>query len=453
MNALIIIAGLGVLSLVAEIANFKKLLPSLVYAGLLVAVLILLMESDVTEGRYNNMVVFDSMAVGFTALLIVIALLWFWMAGSYFQSRVHTDRTALILFALVGGIMMTSFNNMSMLFLGIETLSISLYVLAGSRKELSSTEAAFKYLLMGSFATGVLLFGITLIYGATGELQIDRIATVMAESEMPSFFYVGVLMMLAGMLFKISAVPFHFWAPDVYSGAPTSVTAFMATVIKIAAISAFVRLFGTTFVNAIGHGVILVITVLTLIVPNITAVYQSNVKRMLAYSSIGQVGFILLLFLSNPSGSTHEIFYYLSAYAVASLTTFNVVLMMETPASGGSALENFNGLYKRNPLLANVMSVALLSLAGIPPLPGFFAKYFVFIKALEAGQIGLVMVAVLASIVGVYYYFRVIIAMYFKEPGAGMVEIPLQSKIYLAVSGLLLFALALFPDWVISIVD
>ena len=320
MNALIIIAGLGVLSLVAEIANFKKLLPSLVYAGLLVAVLILLMESDVTEGRYNNMVVFDSMAVGFTALLIVITLLWFWMAGSYFQSRVHTDRTALILFALVGGIMMTSFNNMSMLFLGIETLSISLYVLAGSRKELSSTEAAFKYLLMGSFATGVLLFGITLIYGATGELQIDRIATVMAESEMPSFFYVGVLMMLAGMLFKISAVPFHFWAPDVYSGAPTSVTAFMATVIKIAAISAFVRLFGTTFVNAIGHGAILVITVLTLIVPNITAVYQSNVKRMLAYSSVGQVGFILLLFLSNPSGSTHEIFYYLRRQVFPSST-------------------------------------------------------------------------------------------------------------------------------------
>ncbi len=453
MNALIIIAGLGVLSLVAEIADFKKLLPALVYAGLLAAALILLMNRDITEGRYNNMVVFDSMAVGFTTLMIVIALLWFWMAGSYFQSRVHTDRTALILFALVGGIMMASFNNMSMLFLGIETLSISLYVLAGSRKELSSTEAAFKYLLMGSFATGVLLFGVALIYGATGELQIDRIAAVMAESEMPSFFYVGVLMMLAGMLFKISAVPFHFWAPDVYSGAPTSVTAFMATVVKIAAISAFVRLFGTTFVHAIGHGTILIITVLTLIVPNITAVYQSNVKRMLAYSSVGQVGFILLLFLSNPRGSTPEIFYYLSAYAVASLTTFNVVLMMETPASGGSALENFNGLYKRNPLLANVMSVALLSLAGIPPLPGFFAKYFVFIKALEAGQTGLVVVAVLASIVGVYYYFRVIIAMYFKEPRAGMVEIPLQSKIYLAVSGLLLFALALFPDWVLSIVD
>lgn len=451
MNALIIISGLGVLALVAEIANFKKTLPFLVYAGLIGAGLILLLEKQAIRGYYNDMVVFDHMALAFTALMIVITFLWFWMAGSFFQSQVHTDRTALILFVLVGGIMMTSFNNLSMLFLGVETLSISLYVLAGSSKELSSTEAAFKYLLMGSFATGVLLFGIALVYGATGELQIDRISLVMAAGNMPAFFYIGVLLMMVGMLFKISAVPFHFWAPDVYAGSPTSVTAFMATVVKIAAMAAFVRLFGSTFVDATGRNVLIVITVLTLIVPNITAVFQNSVKRMLAYSSVGQIGFILLLFLSAPGSSTPFIFYYLFAYAIASLTTFNVVLIMKA-SEGGSMLEKFNGLYKRNPLLANVMSVALMSLAGIPPLPGFFAKYFVFIQALDAGHIVLVIVAILMSLVSVYYYFKVIIAMYFKESDNETFEIPVHTKIYLAVSGLFLFALAFFPDQAISMI-
>jgi NADH-quinone oxidoreductase subunit N len=350
--------------------------------------------------------------------------------------------------------MMVSFNNLSMLFLGIETLSISLYILAGSQKELSSTEAAFKYLLMGSFATGILLFGIALVYGATGELQIDTIATIISSNEktLPSFLYVGILMMMIGMLFKISAVPFHFWAPDVYTGSPTAVTAFMATVVKIAAMGAFVRLFGSAFALTGWQNVLVVITVLTLIIPNITAVFQNNVKRILAYSSVGQIGYILLLFISNHSGSTPAIFYYLFAYSVASLITFNVVLMMENVPSGGNSLEKFNGLYKRNPLLAAIMTAGLLSLAGIPPFPGFFAKYLVFVQAIESGNIGLVIVAVLASLVGVYYYFKIIIAMYFKESTEHLISIPLQTQFYLVASGIILLLLTLFPDQAISMI-
>jgi len=453
MNALLIISGLGIISLVAEFANFKKLLPIIVYIGLIGAGLILLTEKSVIRGYYHDMVLFDHMALAFTALMIVITFLWFWMAGSFF-SAVHTDRTAITLFVLVGGIMMVSFNNLSMLFLGIETLSISLYILAGSRKELTSTEAAFKYLLMGSFATGILLFGIALVYGATGELQIDTITKIVSENQstLPSFFYVGVLMMMIGMLFKISAVPFHFWAPDVYTGSPTSVTAFMATVVKIAAMGAFIRLFGSSFGISDWQNVLIVVTLLTLIIPNVTAVFQSNVKRILAYSSVGQIGYILLLFISNHSGSTPAIFYYLFAYSVASLSTFNVVLMMENVPSGGSALANFNGLYKRNPLLAAIMSAGLLSLAGIPPFPGFFAKYMVFIQAIEAGYIGLVIVALIASLIGVYYYFRIIIAMYFKEAAENTVKIPLQAQFYLVASGIVLVLLTLFPDQAISMI-
>jgi NADH-quinone oxidoreductase subunit N len=353
---------------------------------------------------------------------------------------------------LVGGIMMASFNNLSMLFLGVETLSISLYVLAGSRKELSSTEAAFKYLLMGSFATGILLFGIALVYGATGVLHMDAIATILSGStdSLPAFFYVGIVLMLVGMLFKISAVPFHFWAPDVYSGSPTSVTAFMATVVKIAALAAFVRLFGVCFPAQYWQDIVLVITTLTLIIPNITAVYQDNVKRMLAYSSVGQVGFILLLFVSSPTATT-GIFYYLFTYSVASLSTFNIVLMMES--YGGNGLGNFNGLYKRNPLLAGIMAAGLMSLAGIPPFPGFFAKYFVFVEAMEAGYVYLVVVAILVSIVSVYYYFKVIIAMYwYSPPEIAGVKIPRQAQFYLIVSGIVLALLTLLPDQTISMI-
>jgi NADH-quinone oxidoreductase subunit N len=263
---------------------------------------------------------------------------------------------------------------------------------------------------------------------------------------------VGVLLMMIGMLFKISAVPFHFWAPDVYTGSPTSVTAFMATVVKIAAMAAFVRLFGSSLAITTWQSVLVAITLLTLIIPNVTAVFQDNVKRILAYSSVGQIGYILLLFISNHSGSTNGIFYYLFVYSVASLITFNVVLIMENVPSGGSGLANFNGLYKRNPLLAAIMSAGLLSLAGIPPFPGFFAKYLVFVQAINEGYIGLVVVAVLTSLVGVYYYFKIIIAMYLKDSTESGVTIPVQAQFYLMASGIVLLLLTLFPDQVISMI-
>jgi NADH-quinone oxidoreductase subunit N len=456
MNALLVICGLGIFSLVAEILNLRKWLLWFIIAGIAAALLSLVREFGSSTFHFSEMLLFDNFSLAYTSLICSIALLWFWMSADYFKnSSLITERSAMVLFTVAGALIMSSFNNMAMLFLGIEILSISLYVLAGSKKEsLFSTEASFKYFLMGAFATGFLLMGIALVYGATGSFQITAIAGFIEthKSELPYFFYAGVLMMLAGLAFKISAVPFHFWAPDVYEGSPTAITALMSTVVKIAAIAAFYRIFSICFssVQSTWTAALQVITVLTLVIANVTAVYQNSVKRMLAYSSVGHVGYILLGFASNDKASSGAIFYYLTAYAVASITAFTVLLLLEKKHLSLS-IDHFNGLYKKKPLFAVAMTIALFSLAGIPPLPGFFGKYMVFALAIQNGFTPLVILAIITSLIGVYFYFRVIIAMFFKEPDR--MQIPndpsLSSLLYLLVA--LSIALGIFPDGVLQL--
>lgn len=457
MNALFIIAGLSIASLLAEIFNAKKWLTTFIILGIAAAIAVLIYEWNDHGFHYENMVMFDSMSVAFMALILVTGLFWFLISGSYLRSENNqVDRTALVLFAMVGALILTIFNNLVMLFLGIEILSISLYVLAGSRKEISSTEAAFKYLLMGSFATGFLLFGIALIYGATGLFHLDKMAGYLAtQPELPAFFYVGLLMLLVGLTFKISAVPFHFWAPDVYSGSPTAITALMATVVKMAALAAFIRIFSTSFigVSETWSTALSVITILTLVLPNVTAVYQTQVKRLLAYSSVGHVGYILLAFIADPTSSAPVIFYYLITYAVASLSAFVVLIHYEKSEEEELSILHFNGLYRKNPMLAVVMTIALLSLAGIPPLAGFFGKYLVFAHAIQNGYITLTLVAVVTSLIGAYYYFKIIIAMYLKEPSGNPVALLLEQKIVLVTLAALVFLVALFPDHLISLIN
>ncbi|HEY9049834.1 MAG TPA: NADH-quinone oxidoreductase subunit N [Ohtaekwangia sp.] len=460
MNALFVITGLGIVSLLAEFGNLKRWLTAFVIIGMIAAVGLAVADwihhGDEATMYFSNMLVFDNLALAFTILIGLATIIWFWLSADYFATQTHrTDRTSLVVFAVVGSVIMSSFNNMAMLFLGIEILSMSLYVLAGSKKDsLTSTEAAFKYFLMGSFATGFLLFGIALIYGATGSFHIHTIAETLTANPtgFPTFFYAGILLMMIGLAFKISAVPFHFWAPDVYSGAPTTITAFMSTVVKVAAIAAFIRIFSTCFVAAASTWttVLTVITVLTLVIPNVTAVYQTYVKRILAYSSVGHVGYILLAFIANPSG-TDTIFYYLATYTVASLAAFSVLHLVEGPAEE-TTIDYFNGLYKKNAWLAVTMTIALLSLAGIPPLAGFFGKYLVFAQAINHGYTSLVIVAVITSLIGVYYYFRIIIAMYFREPEGATIEIRGSHKALFFVLIVLSFALGLFPDAVLKLV-
>lgn len=458
MNAVYILSGLGIFSLLSEIFNFRRILFPVVLLGLFSSALLLILDWNSSISYYSNMLTFDNYAVAFSAAISVVAFLWFMMSKDYFENNTHvTDHFALILFSLVGAVFMVSYSNMAMLFLGIEILSISLYILAGSKmNDLFSNEASFKYFLMGSFATGFLLFGIALIYGVTGSFDLAKIAEVISgpAGALSGLLYAGILMMLIGLAFKISAVPFHFWAPDVYEGSPTVVTAFMSTIVKMAAFAAFFRLFVTCFASVSEQwvDVVQVITVLTLVVSNVTAVYQNSVKRMLAFSSVAHAGYMLITLVALSDISDSAILYYVMAYAVASLGAFAVVhnVSME---NDNASVESFNGLAKRNPFMAFVMTVALLSLAGIPPLAGFFAKYYIFTVAFESGYVWLVLLAIVTSLIGIYYYFKVIIAMYLKSSDVlTPFEVPLLQKILMVICLLASIILGVAPDLIINLI-
>src|ERR1700722_9167325 len=434
MITLIILSGLGILTLFAQILRFRKGLFPVILVGLAAAFYFTSADYNSNpQPWFSSMLDFNHYAIAFSRSIIIIAFLWFMMARNYFlQETSATDHFALVIFSLVGAVSMVSYNNLTMLFLGIEILSLSAYVLAASDKgNILSNEAGFKYFLMGSFATGFLLFGITLIYGVSGSFDLHTIQQSIATHQQPGMVLIGILLLLVGLCFKASLVPFHFWAPDVYDGAPTPVTAYMATVVKTAAFGAFFRLFYICFPDMISQwaNVLWWIVVLTLFIANITAVRQNSVKRMLAYSSIAHAGYLAIAIVSmNPANGDagRAILYYTLTYSISTITAFTVLYMVARN-SGREDFGAFEGLAKTNPFLSFVMVVAMLSLAGIPPTAGFIAKYYIFSNAMATGNSGLVIIAVLAALVGVYYYFRVIIAVYFK---------PEQSNIPVTVGGL-----------------
>ncbi|HRH02438.1 MAG TPA: NADH-quinone oxidoreductase subunit N [Bacteroidia bacterium] len=457
MKSLLLLSGIGVISLLAEIFNFKKRLFPIVILSLLAVIAASIKDWNTNIHYYNEMMVFDNFAISFTVLICVVSILWFFMSKDYFTNETNiTDHTALVIFSLVGTLCMVSYNNMVMLFLGIEILSLSLYVLAGSKKnDLRSNEAAIKYFLMGSFATGFLLFGIALIYGTTGSFHLHKITQFIQSNveNLPVMFTAGVLMILVGLSFKIAAVPFHFWAPDVYQGSPISITAFMSTVVKTAAFAAFFRLFATSFsqISSSWNDSLGIICAITLLVGNVTAAYQTSVKRLLAFSSIAHAGYMLIALLSLSKIAASSILFYASAYSVASIASFTVLYSILRTKE--DAIESFNGLNKRNPFLAFVMTLALLSLAGIPPLAGFFAKYYIFTAAVETNYTWLVLIAVIASLIGIYYYFKLIIAMYFKQDKSNQaIEVSLTHQLILVVAFVLMLVLGIAPGWLIQLI-
>lgn len=458
MKGLLIISGLGVLAMLAEIFKFKKILFPIVLLGVLGAYVANFMEwnNNLSIPAFDNMIAFDKVALAFSGVILATAFFWFIMANDYFENETNVvDHFSLVIFALTGALMLTAFRNMTTLFLGIEIMSIPLYVLAASKKkDVASNEAGFKYLIMGSFASGFLLFGIALIYGATGSFDLMQIKAAIsshAAGDMPLFFYAGVIMLLIAMCFKVSAAPFHFWAPDVYQGSPTVITALMSTVVKTAAFAAILRLFLIAFggVTEIWTVVLVAIIALSLVIANFTAAMQSNVKRMLAYSSISHAAFMLMVVLANirSNATLGALLYYSLAYSIGSIAAFSVVY--NVTRKGDETYEAFNGLGKRNPLMAACMVIAMLSLAGIPITAGFFAKYFVFINMIGTGYKWLLILAILTSAIGVYYYFKVIIAMYFK-PAAETEEVPfeLSNKMVVILTSVITLALGIVPGFV-----
>lgn len=457
MKGLLIISALGIIAMLAEIFKFKKLLLPLVLLGIVAAFGFNFMEwkSSLTISYFQNMIAYDRPALAFSGIILATAFFWFILANDYFEEDSNvTDHFALVLFALVGALMLTAFNNMCTLFLGIEIMSIPLYVLAASKKgNIQSNEAGFKYLIMGSFASAFLLFGIALIYGASGSFDIAIIRDYVANSNgnVPMFFGVGVVLMLVAMCFKVSAAPFHFWAPDVYEGSPTLITALMSTIVKTAAFAAILRLFMVSFsgVSDTWSMTLALVIGLSLVVANFSAAVQTNVKRMLAYSSISHAAFMLMVILANQRSniSVDAILYYSLAYSVGSITAFGI--LYNVTRGGNESFDAFNGLGKRNPLLALCMTVAMLSLAGIPVTAGFFAKYFVFTTLIGTPYKWLLILAVLTSAVGAYYYLKVIIAMYFKESHeTEALPMEASNKMVVVITTLLTLLIGLAPGYI-----
>ena len=369
----------------------------------------------------KGMLRFDSFGLHFNTIVFACTLLFFLLNGRDFEKvGVHvSEYFSLMFFVLCGASILSSFNTLLLLFLGIEILSIPLYILTGSdKKNLKGNEASLKYFLMGAFSTGLLLMGIALIYGGNslGSFYIDAIN--LGTGSMPVLIGAGLVFMLVAMSFKVSAAPFHFWAPDVYEGAPSVVTSFMMTIVKIAAFLAFFRLFEASF-GMMHHQwqmLIVVITAATLLIGNVTAVFQQSVKRMLAYSSISHAGFMMFALFALNDTAKEGILLYAAAYSVATIGIFAILIKLTD-----YSIQGFNGLGKKQPLLALTATIFLLSLTGIPLTGGFTAKFYILMAAVKDGhQIWLVVFAVICAAIGAVYYFRVIQAIYFKEPVAGI---------------------------------
>jgi NADH-quinone oxidoreductase subunit N len=404
----------------------------------------------VLNSDFNGMLRFDRFSLLFLTVAIGSLIIYFLLSNKEVEAvGSHPyEYFALIFFIMCGVGLVALFNNLLILFIGIEIISIPLYILTGSdKRNLKSNEAALKYFLMGSFSTGIFLLGIAFIFGGTGSFRLESL-TMAANEQLRIFIIIGIVFILIGLSFKVSAAPFHFWTPDVYDGAPTVFTSFMATIVKAAFFVGFLNLFSNAFSSNYEEWnlSVAVIIALTLLIGNITAVFQQSVKRMLAYSSIAQAGFMMFSLFAINDMAKQGMLLYAAAYCLATIGIFSVLVKMKD-----FTFEGFNGFAKKEPLLAFVLTVCLLSLAGIPLTAGFFAKYFVLAAAVKTGiYLWLVVFAVIMAAISVYYYFRIIQAMYFKEGEGQDIETNGLYRGVLITVALLIILLGVFPNMLVD---
>jgi NADH-quinone oxidoreductase subunit N len=454
MNTLIAIIALGVLCLLFEILNLRKALIPISVVGLLGVLGLTISEFNTPGSFYSNMIMVNKFSVAFSSLFIVLTIFLVTLSHNFYENHPTklSDYVAIKVFLLSGAVAMVSFGNLAMFFLGIEVLSISLYILAASsRMNLKSNEAGMKYFLMGSFASGIILFGICMIYGAMGTFDVVEISELSRSAELPVWFPIGIILLTIGMFFKIAAVPFHFWAPDVYEGSPALTTATMSTLAKVVAMATLFKLL--TAMNAeISYEyqiVVVIVSIASMTVGNIMALKQANVKRMLAFSGISHAGFMLMTLL-NTTTSAGSLLYYATAYSLSGIAAFAVILYV-CKNQDNEDIANFHGLGKTNPLLAAVLTGALLSMAGIPVFAGFFAKLNLFSQTIQSGWLVLVIAAVINSIISVGYYFKLILAMYTKEANENRTGMPILIYGVAVIAILLNLALGLFPSLVLNL--
>lgn len=451
MTVLIIVFLTAIATLFTGTFGQGKLARYVGIAGLLIALGFSFQPEHQFFTQFKTMFDFGVNAALFTRIALIITILIFFLGSFAFIShRSHqSELYALMLFALCGGILLFSFQNLVVLFLGIEILSIPLYVMAGANKtDIRSVEASMKYFLMGAFATGFLLFGIALVYGSALSFDIYELHNFGVENPKNMMFISGAILMLCAMAFKVSLAPFHMWSPDVYQGAPSLITAFMASIVKLAAFYGFFRLMTIVFSGVLPSwiNIIGVLVIITMFVANVMGLAQSNAKKMLAYSSVSHAGYLGLVFFGLTNQSVHTLAFYLFAYSLATLGVFISLIYVEK-MKRETSFSAFKGLVKAEPLLAVCAAVSVLSMAGIPITAGFVAKFNLFAQAIKTAPF-MVLVAVLGSAISIAYYLRLIMSMFFfKDDTFEKTETAsITYKIVAAFIILLLFALGISPD-------
>lgn len=451
MSVLIIVFITAIAALFTGVFNQGKFARYISLLGLFIALSVSYCPESAFFSQYENMYLYSEDTALFTRISLVVSILLCFIAGFAFSNhRSHqSELYALMLMALCGAFVLFGYQNLVTLFIGIEILSIPLYVMAGANKtDLRSNEASVKYFLMGCFATGFLLFGIAMVYGSAGSFDLKTIQSFVEKNPSDAMMLIGVLLMICSMAFKVSLAPFHMWSPDVYQGAPSLITAFMASIVKIAGFYAFFRLMTIAFGGAYSEwfNVVGVLAIITLLLANVMGLAQTNAKRMLAYSSVSHAGYIALIFFGTNALSTYNLAFYLFAYSLATVGVFMSLIWVEK-LKRETSYNAFRGLAKTEPLLATVSAISMLSMAGIPLTAGFMGKFALFSQAIN-GAAFLVLVAILGSAISIAYYLRLIIAMFFfKESSFNTSE--KVSFTYNVVSIFIIIALiimGIYPD-------
>lgn len=406
---------------------------------------------------FGGMVTTGSFASFFTVVFCTAGILSILLSATYIRKEgiMHGEYYALMLFAVAGMILMASAADLVIFFLGLEVMSVSFYVLAGfARGRLASNEAALKYFLLGSFATGFLLYGIALLYGATGSTALRGLPAHAASLAGTPMLLAGFALLLIGLVFKVAAVPFHMWVPDVYEGSPTTVSGFMSTGGKAAAVSGFMLAFGPVIIATVPsiREVLAMIAALSMILGNLIAIAQTGIKRMLAYSSIAHAGYILTGVVAGNAAGGNGVLFYLMSYTLMNIGAFGVVSILEREDGRTLTFDECSGMSRRAPWLSGLMALFMFSLAGIPPFAGFFGKYYVFAGAVEAGYTWLAITGVVMSVVSAYYYLRLVVLMYFKEgTGEGSTAMPPLGAAALVAAAAAVVGFGLFPSVLLNL--
>jgi NADH-quinone oxidoreductase subunit N len=402
----------------------------------------------------------DNFGLFVTATLLVVGLLSLAISGPTVERErlPGGEYYALMMFATAGMILMATATDLLVIFLALEVMSLAVYVLTGIRRDSPrSSEASFKYFLLGAFSSAFFLYGIAFTYGLTGSTRLDRIGSLMAAQAMAptpmQFLALGLV--IVGFAFKVAAVPFHMWTPDAYEGAPPAVTAFMSTGVKAAAFAAFVRVLLSAFEPLRGSWaeVIWILAAATMIVGTVGGVLQSNVKRMLAYSSIGHGGYLLVALLAGNDVGKGAVLFYLLTYAITNIGAFGVIAVLDNAERPNDEVKDYAGLWNERPGLAALMTIFLLSLGGFPPMAGFIAKWYVFSAAVKAGYTGLAIIAVLTSVISVFFYLRIVVMMYMTptDTPARFPPVPTIAGTALIVSAILIFYLGILPTRILEL--